>query len=835
MTKTSYDKVLNTKEDLVFYDSETCGLHGMMVLLQFAVGEDGDIVLYEIWNEPVSKTLELIEAMMNHVVIGFNLTFDHFHLQKIHAIWSLLPSDWIPSEHIEEVAAKEDEARNCKCIKPFSALDLMLYSRRGPYQSLMARSDIRIRRVPLNPVQWKGNTVPMAYSLANQLEELIDIDPIYFSRKANPDAPKWNVYDRTVDGKVDRKFADVVLGFRPSGGLKALAEHALGAKPQHLFDDIELDKKLRPQELGFAPTASATSSKEENWEVWGKTSVGNTTLKGYAWPGVIKQHIDHWCDSEAAREYATDDVTYTRGLYYHFDQPAHGDNDSILSCMVPSVRWHGFDVDIEQVTALRDAAMELINEAPCNTNAPAQIRTYMDQFCDDTEMIHLADSTKKEKLQEMEKWVINEEEECLKCFGGLEPDCKRCDGTGVLKKGLHPAAKRAAAILGIKFAVKEVELYDKLLTAGKFHASFKITGTLSNRMAGGDGLNAQGIKNDKKVRRAFPLKWEGYELCGGDFDAFEVTIADAIYNDEDLRTSIVSGRKLAGIFGSLCYPGNSYEDILDSEKNPESYEYGNMYGSSKAAMFAMIYGGNANTLVRNQGIPQDVAEEAYKQWGVMFPGIERARKRVIDAHQPLVQAEGIGTAINWKDPKDSCESLLGFKRYHTQEYKIAHELFKLAQKLPVPWKNCVDSVVRSEQRGNQTASGAISSALYGTAFGLTEGVVRASANHEIQSTGAEITKALQVRIWEVQPQGVSEFIVAPMNVHDEVLSVTKPEKIDRVAEIVAETVESYRDLIPLVGMTWCKNMANWAEKSGTGGDDDVKITYRKEDFLKDTE
>ena len=32
----------------------------------------------------------------------------------------------------------------------------------------------------------------------------------------------------------------------------------------------------------------------------------------------------------------------------------------------------------------------------------------------------------------------------------------------------------------------------------------------------------------------FPLSWRGYILCGGDFDSFEVTLADAVYNDPSL-------------------------------------------------------------------------------------------------------------------------------------------------------------------------------------------------------------------------------------------------------------------------------------------------------------
>ena len=142
----------------------------------------------------------------------------------------------------------------------------------------------------------------------------------------------------------------------------------------------------------------------------------------------------------------------------------------------------------------------------------------------------IEETTKKAKLEAVSKWHLGEDEECSKCLGE-DPDCRRCGGTGILSSagditdrcGNHPAAVRAREILDIKTAVKEIELYSKLLLAGKFHASFNVVGTLSSRMSGGDGLNAQGIKKTKEVRRMFPLAWEGTVLNLGDLTSCEVT------------------------------------------------------------------------------------------------------------------------------------------------------------------------------------------------------------------------------------------------------------------------------------------------------------------------
>ena len=79
-----------TKEkEPIFFDTETVGLHGCCVLIQWAVG-DGEIHLYSVWTNPIIESLKLIEMICNHPggVVGFNLVFDWFHLTKIYNLLS---------------------------------------------------------------------------------------------------------------------------------------------------------------------------------------------------------------------------------------------------------------------------------------------------------------------------------------------------------------------------------------------------------------------------------------------------------------------------------------------------------------------------------------------------------------------------------------------------------------------------------------------------------------------------------------------------------------------------------------------------------------------------
>lgn len=852
----------------IYLDSETCGLHSFMVLLQYAK-DDGPIVLYDVWKKPIGETLDLIEWICEHTVVGFNLVFDWFHIVKVYTTFRLCPRDWIPEEHIEEIALLEPAAQDGPAVKPVNALDLLLHSRKGPYQSLMAREDIRIRRVP----------TALAYALAQELEDRVLLDDIYFARSADKDAPRWQVFDiKNRDGEPDTNFKDVCLRFNPAGGLKYLAEHAMGYAPKYHYKDVEPDKEWFPKELGYAPTALAIASPDDGWKVWQEKD-GETKCIGVAWPAVIKKFIDHWANRADARDYATDDIVYTRALDHHFGCPKPGDDDSILACMVPVIRWRGFKINVEGMKQLYAAAKAVVAASPVNCNKPSEVRKYLMACMDDTERLVIEVSTKKQNIEKVAKYEvtyaqlygeeepddaeiaacegmldnIKEPEHCTKCEGKgehAEGFCHRCDGRGHLQVGEHPAAKRAKQILAVKTAAKEAELYAKLIKAGKFHASFNIVGTLSSRMSGGDGLNAQGIKASDEVRSQFPLAWDGMELCGGDFDSFEVTLADAVYKCDKLHAQLTSRvpchecnatglccskkckqcrgtkthkcaecegtsrttKKIHGLFAMELFEC-TYEEVMANSV---------YYKKGKGGVFAMTYGGTADTLVKNLSVSREVAEKAYANWGKSYPGIGKSRKRIEDAFQGMKQPAGIGTQIIWNEPQEYVESFLGFRRYFTLENKICRALFELARKPPKGWRDSHVKVVRSLKDGRvQTAGGAVSSALYGAAFGIQQANVRAAANHEIQSPGGQITKHVQRAIWDLQPAGVHELLVAPMNVHDELMTVTHPTMVKEVTRVVRATVELYREKVPLIGMTWFESMANWAEKKE--GAEAVKI------------
>jgi DNA polymerase family A len=836
---------------MILFDTETCGFHGPIVLLQWAEGIDGPIHLHSVWKEPIGATLDLFDKIIYDPegIIGFNIVYDWFHVCQMYTTLILISRDkWDDPPDIEEYALLEEKGRFGPCIKPTAACDLMLHARKGPYQSTMNRDDIRIKRVP----------TPLAWQLADELEKRIVLKGIYFAKKKDKvDGRRWGIYDiEDRNGKMNPDFKDLVLKFAPSSALKALAVDALGIDPQEVltFKDVDLPSKVFPKELGYAPFA---------------TAIGKPGAWNGSWPDFIRHHISHWSYHERARRYAELDVKYLQELYPHFDSPALGDDDSELSCMVAAVRWRGFSVDLEGIKKLKvEAKTRNTIEMP-----PEDVKGKMFlldvpnkpgwKYFKIPTAPHTARAFIKEKLSDME----------LLGFEGSDKDIGASTKKTVLEKmakdkewvledgSRHPAGIRAEQVLKARQADYEADFYGKILLAGRFHASSAITGAKSGRMsgggsakgiegggrAGGDKLNPQGVKREKRVKEKFGLADGGLILCGGDFAGFEVCLAEAVYNDPDLRKDLQSKRtcsyckgslkakeheckgegckhctgdgttcgeckgkgevgvKIHALFGQFLFPKMTYDEIVASAGTAED-----CYEKSKRSFFAVLYGGEGFTINDRVGIPIEIANEALILFGKRYPGVGRHREKIKEMFCSMRQPGGIGSIVEWHEPHEFIESMFGFRRYFTLENNICKALYNLASDPPKEWLDLKIKVVRRERV--QTAGGAVRSALFAAAFALQAANMRAAANHEIQSSGAILTKMVQRKIWDVQPPGVNQWLVQPLNVHDEIQCPTHPDKIDLVMKVVNETVELARPKVPLIKMDWQTNLNSWADK-----------------------
>lgn len=802
--------------DRVYLDCETCGFHGPALTIQYAIN-DGPIVIHEVWRRPIQDTLDLIRRLCTMEVIGFNLAFDWFHIVKIYNILRYYtiqeygpqnPTklDHIPKDHIDDIADCEMPSRDGICVKPASALDLMLHFRKTELQVTMERDDMRVRRVPR----------VLGEDLAKRLTKKIKLDPLLFAGQKKW-APRFRTEEILDDeGNPHPHLVNVVLRFRPSAGLKALATHLLGADVVK-FEEIDLDKKLRPKEYGYAPFAGCIGNRR-NWN--------------WSWPDVIKFHINHYATRSDARQYAEADVKYTRDLHEYTGWIEGGDVDSVLACAVGACRWRGYNVDLAKLDLLI-AEYEKKIDAPM---APSHVKDYIGEVLNPIERaVAFREGTNKKALTEMAKnW-----------------------------KEVNPeAALRAQRVLNARKAKKKIELLYKLRTAGRFHASFKVIGALSGRMSGADKLNPQGIDKTKQVRGCFPLAFVGEILLGGDMKSFEISIAAADYNDPDLTKELTTCeeddsqcvvedgkiichqcisryesavytercptcslglavnekgetrcnrcygaecKSFHALFGMGFFPNMTYKEIRQSSGKLE----GNVYNPCKNGAFATLYGAQAAKLATTIGVDEEVALEGFHRFWRKYVMAGRKRHEIEMAFTSLVG--GMGSKIDYKRPQESIPSLLGYERFFTLENYLIKELYDLAENLPKAWQNLKVRVTRSAKKGEQSASSAIRSALYGCAFGLQASMVRQAQNHRIQATGAGITKIVQAAMWKHQPVGAHQWMVRPMNIHDEIQCPTDPSIADAVTRTVYETVESFRPLVPLIGIDFGRLNA-WADK-----------------------
>jgi hypothetical protein len=311
--------------------------------------------------------------------------------------------------------------------------------------------------------------------------------------------------------------------------------------------------------------------------------------------------------------------------------------------------------------------------------------------------------------------------------------------------------------------------------------------------------------------------------------SFEISIADADYNDPKLREQLLTcekcnilvnidsqGKKVCpqckggetksfhALFAMGFWPHMTYDEVMATKGTSDP-----IYNRAKNAAFATLYGAQPKKIATTLELDEDAALEGYMRFWRTY-SIAGQKRRSIEFDFTSLYSEKMGGAIKQKKPAVAIESLLGFKRYfHLENYLIAC-IYEIAENPPKEWLKIKAKITRS-RKGEQQVGHALRSALYGAAFATQNANIRQAANHRIQSTGAGITKAVQRAIWDIQPVGIHKFIVRGANIHDEIQCPTDPAYEEIVTKTVFETVEKFRPLIPLIGIDFGR-LSTWADK-----------------------
>jgi len=307
--------------------------------------------------------------------------------------------------------------------------------------------------------------------------ELADMLVVILQRKLQL---PWIYFARSRDGyqwkvepnKDNPQFSNVVLRFKASGSLKNLAQEIFKCKVL----EIGIPKDKFPPNVPYNPY--------------------NTE-----WIDKLDWFINYWKRTEP-KSYAEQDVILLQRLYHHFGEPNFGDYDSELAICIGASRWRGYAIDLRAINERIAEQYKITTTTQINTNSHIEVRRYL-----------LEQATKEESI-------------CIS-----DTSAGTLEGLMEFKSKLGEAAK---IIYNVRRAKKELDTLNKLRETRKYCPEFKIIGTRSGRMAGGGGhgsINPQGINKDSTYRSLFTLAQPEYFLSGGDFEGFEVTIADAVYND----------------------------------------------------------------------------------------------------------------------------------------------------------------------------------------------------------------------------------------------------------------------------------------------------------------
>jgi len=765
---------------MIFFDTETVGLNGPLLTIQHC-NKTSEPKLWNIWEEPVDATLDLIESFQTHTVVAWNLVFDWFQLVKWYNIFTLYsvrnghsPEKYPSVPSITETMLLEREIvhkrmPNTIFLKPKGAIDLMIVAGREKYQYLRRQKPVVIRNVPEF----------LAEDIIDRLEDRI--------RLPSGARIRWQVSDRSrrencVNINIHINERDTYAGLK----LKYVHHLMRVAKGECFFDPSTVKKATDvfdfPFEFGkaYAPWGGMW-----NGEVHRLSQLTNTQY-----------------------QYALDDATMLRDLYSHFGCPKP-DRDSNLCCAVANTRWKGFEIDQAEINRIWPHPDYRVPTAP-----KAALIWLKEVMTGEEQLALIVDekeTSKADVLEALEKWEADEDDtKAVSASNGEGSRKSDNSGSGERLPGehnrrSHPVAIRAKAIIRERKNRINRTMLGYLRKANGFHPTLRVAGTLTNRMAGGQSdespirrggsINPQGI--DKALRTVFTCATPGEFLGVGDFAGYEVTIAVAVWGSESLEREARAGKKIpGGLFGSVIYD-EPYDDIIASQRYDGDYR--DKYQHAKNAFYARSYGGALPKLSAMTSIPRGILGPRLAKWDQMHR---------LDEHVKRIEKEYcIVSNWKWGNPKGFVESLLGVRRYFTMEIAIAKAITGFLAHIPRRWYDRPERLRRKDK--SQNPGEAVRSALYSALYSLQGRLRRIATNHEIQAPGGIICKEVQNDVWdELQPNGCHPCEIRMLNSHDEILTVSRldPEPA------IQRSIERLQEFVPLLAMEFKKGLKSWGEK-----------------------
>lgn len=555
-----------------------------------------------------------------------------------------------------------------------------------------------------------------------------------------PGHAKINVSHHAVDNRPD--LETISFNVSCSVGLKAHAKH-WGLKVQNLKDIWPLP----PKELEKLHLPYYEEGVYDEFERQADAVLRDKSHK-------------FW-------KYATDDIVYTRTMYEQFGCPAPDHHDATVAT-VAFTRFFGVPLDRPELERTKADLERRIQDAEnllagTDLNSPKQRLALLRRF------IPILASTNKKKLEALLDYPST-------------PDAARPVLSAMVNYG------------------RIQQLYRQVLKAlesktGRLHIDLRVVGTSTGRMAGAGGFNIQGVSKDAgetSLRRCLLTSMVG------DFSAFEVTIAEAVWADKQLSADLAAGIDIhllcTVLFHPKCPKGITYETADKRALKP-------LRDQIKSVVFGIMYGAEAHKVASILGISEGQAEQVLAAFFARYPGIKAFRE--LAKNNFLT-----GDTRTWKldsisRMSDHAEDLTGYRRYWAFEKSVADRIWRLTDRrfkqLPV------GTIIRQVSKGPQTLANAVRSGLLGAALAIQKAVFRQAVNMPIQATGANLTKMLMAELW-------NKFHIPMINVHDEIVFI-HCEWLDceAVQAYIADWVNKHVSMIRFLAFD-LKQTERWSDK-----------------------
>ena len=440
----------------------------------------------------------------------------------------------------------------------------------------------------------------------------------------------------TIDIKLYRNYLEshrLFIGWNLKFDLKFLYHQRI--VPRRVYDGYLAEKLMW---LGYPPGMHSLSLKTAG-ETYSGVELDKSVRGKVIWAGLETDVV----------EYAANDVTYLeeimnkqlellkdKGLEVAIDY----ENRFVLP--LSYMEYCGVKLDVEKwkQKMKTDLERELIAKKACDDWIISTAKT--DSFLEKYIYVNLQgdlfegfDTTPKVKINwNSAKQVI----EIFKHFGvDVVIDDKEKGGTkdSIDAKTLKPQKDKCELIalyLEYKEAAKVTSTYgdnflDQVGPNGRICTNYNQMGADTTRITSGgkdktnrkDYVNLLNLPANAETRACFVAE-RGNKWISIDYSGQETYLMASIANDEAIIEELTNG---SGDIHSLTAYMSYSEIPRDTPIKDIKKLFHNLRQEAKGIEFSINYGGDANTISRNKGIPQDEANRIYNNYMKGFAGLKR--------------------------------------------------------------------------------------------------------------------------------------------------------------------------------------------------------------------